>query len=345
MLEAWQMPAGTSALVTGATGFTGSVLVRKLVKAGIKVSAIARLSSKIEKLADVPVTWYRGQVFDPETIKSACSGVEYVFHIAAAFREARYNDEYYYNVHVRSSQLLAETVLQNPNFKRFVHISTMGVHGHIENPPANEDSPFNPGDIYQKTKAEADVWIRDFASKKHLPLVVIRPAAIYGPGDRRLLKLFKAANRRIFPILGYGKCLYHLIHVEDLTNVMMLSAVYPEAEGKVFIVGNSEPIPLIEMVRIIADELGSNPRIVRLPVGPFFVIADMCESLCRPLGIEPPIYRRRVAFFTKDRAFDTRRLQNILEYRYVFTNEEGLRQTTKWYVEHGWIKPQGRKKS
>jgi nucleoside-diphosphate-sugar epimerase len=338
MSENFQIPAGTSVLVTGATGFTGSVLVQKLVKGGIKVSVIARPSSKTDHLSNLPIKWYRGHVFDPETVKSACSGVQYVFHIAAAFREARYDDEYYYNVHVKSTQLLAQEVLQNPEFKRFIHISTVGVHGHIENPPANEDSPFNPGDIYQKTKAEADIWIRNFAKERDLSLTVIRPAAIYGPGDRRLLKLFRAVNRGIFPILGYGKCLYHLIHVEDLTNVMMLAAVHPRAEGQVFIAGNSEPIALTEMVRIIADELGSKPRIIRLPVAPFFVIADICESLCRPLGIEPPIYRRRVAFFTKDRAFDTSKLRNILGYRYVFTNEEGLRQTARWYVQQGWIK-------
>ncbi|MDD4872651.1 MAG: NAD-dependent epimerase/dehydratase family protein [Kiritimatiellae bacterium] len=330
--------SGTTVLVTGATGFTGSNLVKKLCSAGLHVKAIARSSSKVEHLKDLDIQWYRGDVFDEYTVNQAIKDAEYVFHVAAAFREAKYGDDFYHKVHVISTQLLAKAALNNPGFKRFIHISTMGVHGHIENPPANEESPFSPGDIYQHTKAEAELWIRDFAVTNHLPLTVIRPTGIYGPGDHRLFKIFKMAAGPVFPILGSGKCLYHLIHVDDLTNIMLLAATHPAAAGQVFLAGNDQPIPLEQMVSIIAKTIGRKPKVIRLPVWPFFLIGDICEAVCKPFGIEPPIYRRRVAFFTKDRAFDTSKMRSMLGYNCIYSNETGLQQTAQWYLENNWLK-------
>ena len=333
-----EIPADTRVLVTGATGFTGALLARKLVRAGLEVHAIARASSNLEALRDLPIHWHRGNVFDEAVVAEATQGVEYIFHVAAAYREARHADAMYAQVHVRSTQLLAKAALKNPAFKRFVHVSTVGVHGHIANPPADELYSMCPGDIYQKTKADAELWLRDFAQKKPLPYTVIRPAAIYGPGDKRLLKFFRMASCRILFLLGRGQCLYHLIHVDDLTNIMILAATHPAARDEIFICGNPDCVTLDQMARIVAGELGNRFRIVRLPAFPFFLAADVCEWVCRKLGVEPPIHRRRLAFFTKDRSFNTRKLQEKLGYQTRYSNEAGLIQTTRWYCERGWLK-------
>lgn len=327
----------TLVLVTGATGFTGQVLARKLCGMGLAVRAIARASSDISSMSDLDIEWVRGDVFDVATVNKAVKGVEYIFHVAAAYRDPGISDRDYYNVHVESTKLLAGAALKNPGFKRFVHTSTVGVHGHIKNPPIDEEGPFNPGDIYQKTKVEAETWLHTFARENKLPYTVIRPAAIYGPGDKRLLKVFRMAAKPIFILLGSGKCLYHLIHVEDLTNVMILAATHSEAAGQAFIAGSPAAITLENMGCIIARKLGVKHRVLRLPAWPFFLAGDICEFICKPLGISPPIYRRRVAFFTKDRSFDTKKLREKLGYKCQYTDEQGLAATAEWYRDHKWL--------
>ena len=332
-----QIAPGSRVLVTGATGFTGRCLLRKLCEADLRVSAIARTTSRREDLADLPVEWIEGQVYDPDVIGQATGGVNYIFHVAACFREAGVDDDEYRRVHVDSTQQLASAAVQQPDFRRFVHISTVGVHGHIAHPPADETAPWHPGDIYQRTKAEAEKWLHEFAREQNLPYTVIRPAAIYGPGDRRLLKVFRMARAPVFIMLGRGKCLYHLIHVDDLTAAILRAAWHPNAAGEAFICGDPAAIGLEQMGRIIAGELDRPFRPLRLPAWPFFLLADITEALCKPLKLSPPIYRRRVAFFTKDRSFDTAKLRTRLDFAYRWKTEAGLRDTARWYKQNGWL--------
>ena len=331
-------PPGARVLVTGASGYTGTVLVKKLVAQGAAVRAIARKSSNLSAFEGLAVEWIRGDVFDPATVSQAIQDIEYVIHVAAAYREAKITDETYHKVHIESTKLLAQGVCGSPSLKRFVHVSTVGVHGHIDEPPADETYRFSPGDIYQRTKAEAEVWIREFAERTNVPLAIVRPAAIYGPGDKRLLKVFKMASKPIFPLFGKGQGLYHLIHVDDLTDIIILAALHPAAAGEAFIAGNTSPSRLQDIAQTIADEIGNTSmRFIRFPAWPLFLAADICEAICKPLGIEPPIYRRRVAFFTKDRAFNTTKLHRLLGYTNRIEVEEGLRATARWYRGEGWL--------
>jgi nucleoside-diphosphate-sugar epimerase len=325
-------------LVTGGTGFTGIHLVKKLCATGAEVRVIARQSSNKQELADLPITWFEGDVFDEEVIAKAVDGVNYVFHVAAAYREAKISNEVYWNVHVKSTQLLAKHALKQTGFKRFLHTSTIGVHGHIEEPPADENYRFAPGDEYQSTKVEGEEWIKQFAADTGLPVTVVRPAGIYGPGDRRLLKVFKMAKLPVTPILGIGsQNLYHLIHVSDLTEFMIVAAQQDKTLGEVYICGNSNAISFKDMVKVIARKLGISARFIRLPVTPFFIAGDLCEAICKPLGVEPPIYRRRVAFFTKDRSFDTRKMTAHTGFECKFSNEQGIEELTEWYQQAGWL--------
>ena len=180
--------------------------------------------------------------------------------------------------------------------------------------------------------------MREFAKVNRLSYTVIRPAAILGPSDKRLLKIFKMATKPLVPVLGFGKCLYHLIHVEDLADALILAATHPAAEGETFICGNEKSCSLFEMVQAAATLYGRKTRFIRVPVAPFLLLGDLCEAICKPFGIEPPIYRRRVAFYTKDRSFDTRKIREKLGFQ-PRPNEQGLRETAEWYLQNDWVQP------
>lgn len=323
-------------LVTGGTGFTGRSVVAQLLAAGARVRGIARDSARALSQAR-NVTWLQGNVYDEEVVAEAVAGVQYIFHLAACFREAGASDEEYHQVHVRSTQLLAEAALQQPGFRRFVHTSTVGVHGHIADPPADEAAPYAPGDIYQRTKLEGELWIRDFADREGLSIAVVRPTPIMGPGDRRLLKLFKFAQWGFFPLLDGHNTLYHLIHVEDLAACILLCSHHPAAEGEVFICGNPEPTDVVTMLTQMSKILDTRVRFVSLPARPLFAIADAIEWVSKRLGVVPFLYRRRLAFFTKDRAFDTRKMREQLGFLPQFTNERGISDTAQGYLEAEWL--------
>jgi len=328
---------GTPVLVTGGTGFTGSHLIRRLVKDGVSVRAIARRSSNIEAFSGLPVQWFHGDIYDPNLIREAMSGVHYVFHLAACYRDPKADTEEYAKVHIDSTKLLVHEALKNPEFERFIHTSTIGVHGHIMDPPANEEAPYSPGDVYQETKLEAELWLREFGPENGLPFTIVRPAAIFGPGDRRLLKLFKFAKRGWCPLLDHHNTLYHLIHVDDLVNFYLTVAAHPAALQEVFICGNEVPTDVKSIIEVLGKFFDKKTRFISLPSGPLFILADCSEAISKLLKVAPILYRRRLAFFTKDRSFDTSKSRRLLNFRCKFDNSSGLLQTAEAYKKAGWI--------
>jgi nucleoside-diphosphate-sugar epimerase len=328
--------AGKEVLVTGAAGFTGSVLVRKLAAQGAAVRAFVRPGKGSETLEDLPARWLGGSIMNSGDAAEAVSGVSHVFHLATLFRSSHAAYEELHDVHVVGTMRLAEAAARQHPMPRFVHVSTVGVHGHIEHPPANEDYPLNPRDNYQATKAEAEIWLRDFAQREGLPITVVRPTPIYGPGDRRLFKLFWMVARSIVVTIGSGRQLYHLVHVDDLTNFLLYVGELSEAVGEVYICGGDEAIRFDDLVAVIAAHYGRNPRMLRIPVRPALALAGVCEKVLPWFRMESPIFKRRVHFFLFDRSFAiTKMRQTGFELRHA--TREGLRETAQWYLDNAWI--------
>ena len=167
---------------------------------------------------------------------------------------------------------------------------------------------------------------------------MVRPAPIYGPGDMRLLKLFKMAKLGFVLMLGKGQGMFHLIHIDDLTNIFLLAATEEKARGEVFIaVSDDNPISIIEMGKMIGKHIGKRTRTIRLPLWPFYLAADISSAIFPRLGLQPPIYRRRVDFYTKDRKFDNRKVRKLLGYTPKKCNETGFAETIHWYQKNGLI--------
>jgi nucleoside-diphosphate-sugar epimerase len=220
---------------------------------------------------------------------------------------------------------------------RFVHCSTIGVHGNIKTPPANEETAYGPGDDYQKSKAEGERVVRQYMAEGRLPLVVFRPAGIYGPGDSRFLKLFRAIKHRRFVMLGSGEITYHLVYIDDLIDGILLCGTEEKSIGEIFILGGKAPVTLNELVRVIAQTVGVSPPALRFPVTPVFASAFLCEFICKPFGINPPLFRRRVDFFRKNRAFDISKAQTALGFEPKTDLKTGIALTAEWYRSSGCL--------
>jgi nucleoside-diphosphate-sugar epimerase len=323
-------------LVTGATGFAGGHLARLLARCGDEVRVLVRDPRAHTSLRDEGLEPVAGDLTDPASLPAAVAGVQVVYNIAALYREAGLRQDAYRQLNATGVAHLVEAAA-HADAQRVVQCSTVGVHGDVEQPPADEDAPLRPGDIYQVTKLEGERLATEAASRSGIQLTIARPSGIYGPGDRRLLKLFRGIARRRFVMLGDGQIFYHLTYVEDLAEGFRLCGTVPEAAGRTYILAGGEVTTLEELVERIAQEAGVPPPRLRLPVWPFWMAGAACEAVCAPLGLEPPIYRRRVDFFTKSRAFRIDRARREIGFAPRVGLTDGIRRTLAWYKERGWL--------
>jgi dihydroflavonol-4-reductase len=323
-------------LVTGATGFTGGHLARRLAAAGDQVRVVVRDVAKAADLAAAGIEVVPGDLLDRASLARAVSGIDVVYNIAALYRAAGLKASTYSAVNAEAVASIVELAAK-AGARRVVQCSTVGVHGDIEHPPANEDAPFKPGDVYQETKLEGERIGASAASVHRIEFVIARPSGIYGPGDRRLFKLFGGVARRRFVILGDGQIFYHLTHINDLCDGFRLCGTHPAASGRAYILAGGEVTTLNDLVKVIASVAGVSPPTRHLPVWPFWTAGLVCEALCAPFGLEPPIYRRRVDFFTKSRAFDISRARTELGFQPSIGLREGIANTLAWYREQGWL--------
>lgn len=323
-------------LVTGATGFTGGHLARALAAAGDHVTALVRDESRVPALAAAGIAIVRGDLRDRAAVERAAAGAEVIFHIAALYRQAGLGREAYRAVNATAvGTVIAAAAAAGA--RRVVHCSTVGVHGDVAHPPANEQAPLNPGDVYQETKLEGERVARQAAARTGVEVVIARPTGIYGPGDRRLLKLFRGVARRRFILLGSGRIFYHLTYIDDLVAGLRRCGEVAAAAGRTYILAGAEVTTLDELVRRIAARAEVPPPRLRLPVWPFWLAGAACEAVCAPLRLEPPLYRRRVDFFTKSRAFDISRARDELGYAPAVSLDDGIARTLAWYAREGWL--------
>ena len=325
------------ALVTGANGFTGSYLTKHLLEKGYEVKVLVRKKSNLSNLEGLKVEYAYGNLGDDQPLDdSVMAGVDVVYHIAALYRAENVPKQYFWDVNVGGTKKVLEAA-KKADVKRFVHCSTVGVQGEIKSPPAKEEDPYGAGDYYQESKRDGEILALDFFKKENLAGTVVRPVGIYGPGDTRFLKLFKYINNGKFKMIGTGKVVYHMTFVEDLVAGIALAGEREEAIGEVITIGGNEYVPVSELVSNIGNILGKPVSKFSIPAVLVWWASLFCEIVCKPLGIDPPLYRRRLDFFIKDRAFDISKAKKLLGYEPKVPLEEGLKVTAQWYLQENLL--------
>jgi dihydroflavonol-4-reductase len=330
----WRKP---KVLITGGAGYTGLALACHLLAGGYGVRALARRPMDARDQAPSGIEFVTGDVRDTAVVEEALAGIDTVYHLAAVFRRAGVPDSEYRSVHVDATRNLVERSAA-AGVRRFVHCSTVGVHGDVEREaPATEDAPFKPGDIYQETKLEGEQVAVSTAQHVGLPLTVVRPGPIYGPGERRFLKMIGGVAKGRFMLVGDGSPRFQMVYVEDLVRGLQLAGETPAAVGKTYILAGDEAPTLNELIHEIADVARVPAPRLRIPVWPVWMAGVICEAVCVPFRVEPPIFRRRVKFFTSNRWFDISRARTELGFAPNMPLRQGLIRTLQSYRQLGWV--------
>lgn len=324
-------------LVTGATGFTGSALTRRLLEGGHEVVGLDSQKGLFwNELSERGADLRLGSVTDAGAVRAATEGCEIVHHVAAAFRELDVPGSHYDEVNVGGTRVVCEAAL-DAGVRRVMYCSTQGVHGHIEHPPGDEDSPIAPADHYQLTKYRGEEAVQGLIRERGLDAVIVRPTAIYGPGDpARFLHLFKLARRGTFHMFGRGKTFYHPVYIDNLVDCFLL-AVEKGPTGRAYIAADEEYFAIEELVKRVGRAIDVDVRVRHWPFWPLYAAACACEGVCKPLRVAPPLFRRRVDWFRQVRAFSIDRARADLGYEPKVGIDEGLRRTGEWYKANGYL--------
>ena len=324
-------------LVTGGTGFTGAALVHRLLSEGHAVVALDKQEGlQAPQLKEAGAEVISGSVTDSALVEQCVEHVDVVFHLAAAFRELNVPRDHYDRVNVEGTRIVVDAAHRH-GVKKFIYCSTCGVHGHVADPPADEDAPITPADYYQQTKYEAEPIVKSY-SAKGMRTVIFRPAAIYGPGDpERFLMIFKRVARGSFPMFGNGKALYHPLYIDNLIDAFMRCLDLEAGSEREYLIADEQYFSIEEIVLKVAQALNVDITIRHLPLMPLIVAGHVMEKVCSPFGITPPIFPRRVDWFRQDRAFDISRAKRELNYEPRVGLDEGLRRTAAWYRQHGYL--------
>ena len=325
-------------LITGGTGFTGSHLVKRLLKKGYEVRVIDNQPGLFhDELKSSGAIIELGSITDQAFVDRLVKGCEMVFHLAAAFRQLNVPDDYYWDVNVEGTRYLLNAALRC-GVKRFVYCSTQGVHGHIHHAPGNEQSPIMPEDYYQLTKYEAEKVVTEYV-KKGLYAVTLRPTAIYGPGDPgRFLILYRLVQKGYFFMFGNGKTFYHPLYIDNLVDAFELASERDGICGETYLIGDERNYSLNELVRSVSKAMGVSLKIYHFPFFPLSWVAWVCEFVCKPFRISPPLFPRRVDWFRQVRAFKISKAQKELGFVPKVDLETGLRITGDWYKANGYLR-------
>jgi nucleoside-diphosphate-sugar epimerase len=326
-------------LVTGGTGFIGSHLAEEGRRRGAQVVALGLTDRPEEKanaalLASKGVEILPGSITDAELCARAMRGVTHVFHLAVAMREGGKSDQFFEAINLDGTRSLLEAA-GSGRVERFVYCSTIGIYGHRAPGITSEGSPLRPGNIYERTKVAAERMVRDHAAHANVSSTVLRPADVYGPRDQRLLKLFKGVARGRFPLFGDGAGRRHMVYVDDVVSAFFAACERQEAVDEAMIVAGPRPCTLRELIEQVRQATGSARYGFRLPLAPMLATAAVVEDVCRMLKLDPPIYRRRMDFFTSDSAFDISRARRLLEWAPQVDLAEGVKRTYEAYRAAG----------
>lgn len=323
--------------ITGATGFIGSTLTRRLVRLGWKVNVLVRNKKKLGRLSGVKgIKIYQGDLGNAKILLEGARGSEIIFNCAAALPYHNLSIKDYKKTNVKGLENILKTVRSIK--ARLVHLSTVGIYGSAQFGEVDENSNINPRDVYAVTKVEGEKLIREYEKKYKIEAVIIRPTIAYGPSDTRpgFLNLFKLIKSGLFIPVGNGENYFHTVYVENLIDALVLVAKNKKVIGEDFIIGD-DPCPKMREIYKSQYALSGRkfpkiylPVVVASVIGRFF-------DLVSALGFPNILGTKRVKFLTENKRYKIDKAKRMLKYNPKVGLKEGLEITYHWYSQNGYL--------
>lgn len=325
-------------LITGGTGFIGSHLADHLHAKGYDLRVMVRPSSSKRHIEHLPIEYVMGDFNNVESLRDAVQGVDYIYHVAG-LTAARTREEFFRGNQLATSNLLEATSQYNPGLKRLIHISSQAAVGPASSPehPADESWEFRPITTYGESKAAAEKEVT--ARMGDLPLTIARPPAVFGERDPEIFKFFQMVAKGIAPLIGFDKKLVSLVHVQDLVRGFIQAGESSRGEGETYFISSEEFYSWEQVGEVTAKVLGRRrARNLRVPHSLIFAAGGISGFFGR-FQKKPPVFDYEKGRDITQRYWlcSVEKAREQLGYRQELTLEQGVKRTTDWYREKGWI--------
>jgi nucleoside-diphosphate-sugar epimerase len=321
-------------LITGANGFLGAHLARKLTLAAARVRCLVRRSSDTAQLAGLPVELMYGDVVDPPSLASAVRDCDVVFHLAGIRRAS--SREAFWKVNAEGTRHLCQALLDHPP-TRLVLCSSLAACGpSAADRPHTEEDPLRPLEWYGESKAEAERIATSFAPP--LEVSVARPPRILGPGDRENLIFFKLVQRGVRLSIGGGPRPLSMVDVDDAAAFLIELGRRPEAAGEAFFVAAAGTTTLEEIQEQAAQTLKVRTRTLRMAPAVLRGLATAADWVSQISGTRLPLNRKLAAQLLAPAwtcSADKARARLGFEARHTLA--DSIRRSAEWYRASGWL--------
>jgi len=322
-------------LVTGAAGFVGSHLVRRLLERGQRVVCLVRPGESLHRLDGLSVERVEGDLTRPDGLDACLEGVDTVYHLAAVLGGVP--EEYFHRINCGGTRTLVERILRKGRpLQRFLFVSSIAAVGPSGRGRTNsEQTPCQPVSAYGASKMAAEQYLLGL---EELPVTVVRLPLVYGPGsDGGLFVFFKMLNRRLKLKFGEGET--NVAYVGDVAEGLIRAAQSPRTVGKTYILGEENPYRSSEIMRAITGVLGKRAVPIPMPYGLLYGVALLLEGVARVQRTVPVLTRDELRGYLGHRywRFDTSRAVRDFGYVSQTPLREGVARTADWYRSQRWI--------
>jgi len=332
-------------LVTGGTGFIGSHLVKALLKENraVRVLALKNTPEKIEVEAEhtlrkMGAQIVYGDLYDGNSLTPAVENVDIIYHLGSVSRPKSIPYGIYYDVNILGTRNLLKSISQN-NIKRFIHVSTVSVLGLSSDgkPLAEEDYQYSSLE-YGTSKRESEQIAIIHGYRHKVPVVVIRPSLVYGPGSLVRKIMFWCVKYGVFPLFNKGEAEMEFLYVENLVQALLLAEKKKEAIGETFNITDGCSYKISRVIKTIAKELNVSHKGRPMPISIGILAGFFIEMLGKLMGFHPPFSRSAVDWMSRNRnVYSCEKARRILGYNPTIDLSEGIRRTVSWYKERGLL--------